>query len=73
MSSTQMANHQSPSRVLCCFIVSLSFVIIVPTLWINLVLEVPAEVTGRDSAILPPVVETDNSNRTVRLGAHSFK
>ncbi|KAK0431785.1 hypothetical protein EV421DRAFT_137318 [Armillaria borealis] len=34
-----MASQQSTSRVLCCFITSLLFVIIVPTLWINLVLK----------------------------------
>ncbi|PBK88159.1 hypothetical protein ARMGADRAFT_1168124 [Armillaria gallica] len=63
-----MANHRRPSRVLCCFIVSLSFVIIVPTLWFKFVPRLPTEVTKRDPASIPDV-QTGGPNRTIFFDA----
>ncbi len=67
LSSVQMANCRSPSRVLCCSLTSLAFVIIVPTLCIDLVLRLPPSSTSGISNTT--VWDTDSKyiNRTVRL------
>ncbi len=69
MSSEQMTNHRSASRSFCCFITSLSFVIIVPTLCVTLIL-LCAWTRDRSNMTLPPE-DTGDGNRTVRLLARS--
>ncbi len=65
MSSEQLTNHRSSSRSFCCFITSLTFVIIVPTLCITLIL-LCVVTRDRSNIILPPE-DTGDGNRTVRL------
>ncbi len=57
----------SPSRVLCCFHTSLSFIIFVPTLWIDLVLRLPPSSTSSISNTTMKDLGLKSINRTVSL------
>ncbi len=63
MSPQQVSRRQSPSRVFCCFITALSFVIVVPTVWIT------AALWLRSVGDLDYVADSDieNTDRSVRI------
>ncbi|KAK0229683.1 hypothetical protein EDD85DRAFT_973520 [Armillaria nabsnona] len=67
MSSEQRKSHRSTSRVCCCFMTSLSFVIIVPTLYITLILRLLAGRDIPDTTLQPRRV--GNGDRTISLHA----
>ncbi|KAK0477782.1 hypothetical protein IW261DRAFT_1484063 [Armillaria novae-zelandiae] len=69
LSSAQMANRRRHSRVLCCFLTSLAFVIVVPTLWIDLLLRLPPSSTSGISNTTVWDASSKSLSRTIILQA----